>query len=187
MNRRAAVAAAAVGIVALASVPLGGAAGRLPTCGLDQVLIARTEGMSEKTQQHTTAFLLANVSSRTCRLDGYPSLALLDGRGRALSFVYPRRSDQMITAARPVEVRLAPRQSAFFAFNKNVCVGHTNRYARTLRVVLPGGQSRWTVDLGPRAVDYCGGGDPGHVITVSPVESRFSGAFCLSQGPCRRR
>jgi len=149
--------------------------------------LAQTEGVSEKTEQHTSVFLLVNVSSRTCALDGYPSLTLLDKKSHALQYGYSHRGDQMITSAPPRRVRLAPRQSAFFAFNKNVCIGHTNRYARTLRVVLPGGRSTWTIDLGPGAVDYCGRRDPGHAIAVSPVVPRFIDAFCVSQASCRRR
>jgi hypothetical protein len=149
--------------------------------------LALREPVTEKTQQHTKALSVRNVSSRSCVLAGYPTLALLDGSGNELPFSYRHQGDQMITAAGPGLVRLAPRSSAFFAFNKNVCVGLTSRYAQTLRVMLPAGRSSRSVELGPRAVDYCGRHDPGHVVTVSPIEARFFDAFCLAQAPCRRR
>jgi hypothetical protein len=79
---------------------------------------------------------VSNVSSRSCALAGYPTLALLDRSGRALPFGYRHDGDQMI---------------------------------------------------GSRAVDYCGRADPGHVVSVSAIEARFLGAFCISQTSCRRR
>ena len=182
-------AAAAVGILAASWIAAGGAAGRVDftPCRISQLGLALRGPVTEKTQQHTTALSVRNVSLRSCALAGYPTLALLDRSGRELPFSYRHDGDQMVTAARPSVVRLAPRSSAFFAFNKNVCVALTHRYAETLRVLLLAGQQSRRVKLGPRAVDYCGRADPGHVVTVSPIEARFLDAFCLSQASCRRR
>jgi hypothetical protein len=182
-------AAAAVGILAASWIAAGGAAGRVDftPCRISQLRLALREPLTEKTQQHTTALSVRNVSSRSCALAGYPTLALLDRSGRELPFSYRHDGDQMVTAARPNVVRLAPRSSAFFAFNKNVCVGFTHRYGETLRVIVPAGQRSRRVELGSRAVDYCGRADPGHVVTVSPIEAHFLGVLCLSQTSCRRR
>jgi hypothetical protein len=182
-------AAAGVGIVAASWVAVGGAAGpaSLTPCRISHLRLTLREPVTEKTEQHTTAISVRNVASRACALMGYPTLALLDRDGRALSFSYRHQGDQMITAARPRLIRLAPERSAFFAFNKNVCVGRASRYAQTLRVTFSASRSIRTVRLGQRAVDYCGRHDPGHIVTVSPMEPRFFAAFCLSQQPCRRR
>jgi hypothetical protein len=143
---------------------------------------------SEKTEQHTAGVTLRNLSASPCSLDGYPTVALSDGRGRRLHFDYRHQGDQMITSARPRLVRLDTNASAFFAFNKNVCVSYSDRYARVLRVTLPGRQTGRSIGL-PRypIIDYCDRGDPGKTITVSPIVRRSQDALCLSQRSCRRR
>ena len=143
---------------------------------------------SEKTQQHTVTLRLMNVSRKTCTLSGYPAVSLTDSSGRPLPFAVRHGGDQMITGARPALVRLAPRASAFFAFNKNVCVGGSDGLAGTVSFILPGGHGSRSVRL-PRStrIDYCGTNDPGHTIAVSPVVARQSAAYCLKQGSCRRR
>jgi hypothetical protein len=184
-----AAAAAAAGILVAGWVALGGVgqAAIVTPCRINEMRLAVMLPGAEKTEQHTSTVSITNVSSRSCSLDGYPALALFDATGRKLPFSYAYRGDQMITAARPVPVRLGARSSAFFAFNKNVCISLTYRYARTVRVMLPGRRLSRTVQLPRRAVDYCGRRDPGHIVTVSPIVRRFLDAFCLSQGPCRRR
>jgi hypothetical protein len=156
-------------------------------CRIAQLRFTPREGLSEKTEQHTTALSIQNIASLPCVLYGYPTLDLLDSTGHTLPFSYRHQGDQMITAARPRRVRLGPSGSAFFAFNKNTCVGRASRFAQALRVMPPAGRASRVVQLGSRAVDYCGSRDPGHVVSVSPFESRFHDAFCFSQGPCRRR
>ena len=143
---------------------------------------------SEKTQQHTVTIRLMNVSRKACTLRGYPTVSLTDTSGRPLPFAVRLGGDQMITGARPATVRLAPRASAYFAFNKNVCVHGSDGFAGTVSFILPGGQGSRSVKL-PRSasVDYCVNPDPGHTISVSPVVAHRSAAYCLKQATCKRR
>jgi hypothetical protein len=180
--------AATAGILVAGWIALGGVgrAAIFASCRIDGMRLAVLVQGAEKTEQHTTALSITNVASRSCSLNGYPALALFDGSGRTLPFAYAYRGDQMITAARPMRVRLAAGASAFFAFNKNACIGLTHRYARTVRVMLPARRLGRTVRLPRRLVDYCGPRDPGHVVTVSPIVRRRLDAFCLTQGTCKR-
>lgn len=94
--------------------------------------------MSEKTEQHTAAFALANVARRSCSVDGYPTVTLVDSASRLLPFAYGHRGDQMITAAKPKPVRAPGGGSAYFELNKNACVSFTRRQAAEIHVRLPG-------------------------------------------------
>jgi putative hemolysin len=143
---------------------------------------------SEKTQQHTVGLRLMNVSRQTCTLRGYPAVSFTTASGGPLPFAVRKDGDQMITGARPALVRLKPRASAYFAFNKNVCVRGSEGQAATLSFILPGGHGSRSVKI-PRSayIDYCAPPDPGHTISVSPVVARQAAAYCLKQGSCKRR
>ncbi len=178
--------------VIVAVIPVGalahvGGAITADACRIGQMRLKIGPLVSEKTEQHTATVTLTNLGSASCTLDGYPVIALLDSRGRILPFIYSRRGDQMITSARPEPLHLQAGASAFFAFNKNACVSFTNRYARTLRVTLPGSRASRSIQL-PRypIIDYCQGNDPGATVTVSPIGRTRAEAFCQSQGACRR-
>jgi len=141
--------------------------------------------ISEKTEQHTAAFVFTNRGSSVCTLEGYPTVKLFDVNGKLFRFAYGHRGDQMITNARPTNVRVSPGGSAYFELNKNVCVGFTNRAARTIRVTMPGGRESVSLRL-PHypIIDYCPAGDPGHGITVSPIEPTLAAAACRRQRAC---
>jgi hypothetical protein len=157
-------------------------------CRISGMRVASEPVASEKTEQHTATFKLTNSAPTACKLDGYPVIALFDSWGRLLPFAYAHRGDQMITAARPTSIDLRSGDSAFFAVNKNVCITHTTRAARTLRIALPGSPARRSIGLHRYPIiDYCEGTDPGATITVSPIERTRQGTACLSQGSCRRK
>jgi hypothetical protein len=83
-----------------------------------------------------------------------------------LPFRYRDRGDQMLTSAKPHQVVLVPGGRAFFAINKNACIGRSTAIARSL-AAWPLGQL--TVPL-RRTLDYCGRHDRGHLVDVSPFE-----------------
>jgi hypothetical protein len=99
--RLAAVLAAALG----ASSASGGAPS--PGCATSQLRLTLGPLVSEKTEQHTATFALANLARGSCRLDGYPAVTLSDSASGLLPFPFGHRGDQMITAATPKPVHVA--------------------------------------------------------------------------------
>ena len=145
---------------------------RVSACRPQQLRLQNGPGVSEKTQQETAIFVLRNVSSRRCELDGYPVVALwtaLTAHGRYLPFRYRDHGDQMLTSAKPHQVALAPGGRAYFGINKNACVGRSTANARYL-TIFPLGQLHQRLSKYP-VLGYCGMHDPGHVVDISPFET----------------
>jgi hypothetical protein len=184
-----------IGLVCAAGITLALTGAALSTSGASATSIECRIGdmrlmigppVPEKTEQHTATVSLTNLAVTTCRLDGYPTISLFDAHGR-LHFLYSHRGDQMTTGARPDPIALRPRVTAFFAFNKNVCITLATRVARTLRVILPGSRASQSLVL-PRGlfIDYCRSSDPGGTVTLSPFELNLKDTACRSQRSCRR-
>jgi Protein of unknown function (DUF4232) len=156
-----------------------------PRCAPSQLRLTLGPLVSEKTEQHTAPFVLANVARSACSLDGYPIVTLLDSAGRVLPFPYGHRGDQMITAAAPRPVNVRGGGSGYFELNKNACVSFTRRRAAAIHVRLPGSPGSLPLRL-PHypLIDYCPPGDPGHGITLSPLEPTLAATGCGSQRAC---
>ena len=167
---------AALCVVALAS-RAGGSGPHLASCRIGQLRLSVGPVWSEETGQHTATIVVRNHHTQPCVLDGYPTLALLTTHGRELPFLYSHRGDQMITAARPTEVRLAADGTAYFAFNKYRCDLHELAIAHSLTVALPGRSARRIVALRSRpTIDYCGRAGPSALVAVSPFVRRLRDA-----------
>ena len=147
-------------------------------CRLSQFAVSLGPYVSEETEQHTLALRLVNHGSRTCALAGYPRVRLLDRRG-VIPFPI-ERGDQMITHRPPKSVLVHPDGSAFVILNKNTCVNPVaSSVARTTTVITIGMLAVPSVAVlkVPRRVpfpwrvpDYCGKGQVGSTIAVSPFE-----------------
>jgi hypothetical protein len=149
----------------------GAASVRIPGCRPQQLRLHIGARVSEATQQETVVFVLRNVSAHRCGLDGYPVVALwtsLTAHGKYLPFRYRDHGDQMLTSAKPALVTLAPGGSAYFGINKNACVVRSSATARYL-TMFPLGQLHQKLPDTP-VLGYCGSGDPGHVVDISPFE-----------------
>jgi hypothetical protein len=134
--------------------------------------------VSEATEQDTRVLVLTNLAGHDCVLRGYPTVTLLDGRGRVLRFVYRRHGDQELTGRVPRWVRLRPGGSAYLAVNKNSCVGFSRSAAAGIRVTLPRASAVLSLTLRRYSrLDYCGRGDPGHIVDVAPIEPTLSSVF----------
>ena len=135
--------------------------------------------MSPATGQNPLAFVITNQGAELCTLKGYPAVSLLAANGDVLPFSISHRGDQMFTARRPAAVRVQPGRSAHFMLNKYRCDLGTLRSATALRVgPLDARRAGLRVSLrGPGAIGYCGKGDPGSTVTVSPVEPTLAALF----------
>ena len=153
---------AAVLLLALA----GGAEGGLSSCRLS---IAPGEGWSERTGQHTLTFVLTNRGTSACALDGYPRVELRDAKA-LLPFVIRHGGDQMLTNRAPTRVRFAPGRRAYVAVNKYRCDRGDKRRPTQLVLVPPGGGRRLSAPVTGWFFGWCGPGDPGSKVSVTPVE-----------------
>lgn len=142
-------------------------------CATGQLtLVEDPELISEKTGQRTALFDLTNHGANACFLDGYPGVSLLDLSGRVLPLQSVWHGDQMVTSAKPHRVDLSPGATAYFAVNQYRCDATDLARATAIRVYQPDDTGSVTSPLRPdgRTLSYCGPGDPGSVLAVSPIE-----------------
>jgi hypothetical protein len=147
-------------------------------CQTVDLRLRRGPEVSPATGQNPLVFRLVNRGARQCWLKGYPSVALIDSRGHSLPFAISHRGDQMVTPNRPKLVIVPRGRSAFFLLNKYRCDLGNLREARRVRVHVPGEKSSrgLTITL-PQwpAIGYCGRGDAGSTVAVSPVAKTVAG------------
>jgi hypothetical protein len=141
-------------------------------CSSSQLRLTHGPPVSEPTEQSTRLLVLTNVSPSTCRLDGYPTVALVDDRGMRLPLRYRHGGDQVLTSRPQHSLTLGPLDQAYEAINKNACIGRDSAIAAQIRLTLPHAGGTLTMAL-PRypLLDYCPAGDPGHVLDITPFES----------------
>lgn len=148
------------------------------SCRLTQFAVSLGPYVSEATGQHTLALRLANRGSRTCVLDGYPRVTLYDTAG-TIPFVIRDGGDQMIPSRRPRPLYVRPGGHAFVVMNKYRCDrGMVPGTRGTLRIELSSSTRAGSASItfeDPHTIprpymipDYCGRGDPGSTLTVSP-------------------
>jgi Domain of unknown function (DUF4232) len=141
-------------------------------CLASNFTVDPTGPISEPTGQHTLTFRFRYHGSRPCSLYGYPSVAFYDRRGK-IPFAIWHRGDQVVTSRKPTRVVVGPRKAAFVVVNKYRCDLGEVRAALTLRLGFPRARprERFAIAVRPRGwIAYCGLGDPGSGVTVSPFE-----------------
>jgi Protein of unknown function (DUF4232) len=167
--------AATLGVLAVSAAGASqGASGGLGSgCRMSQFSIAFGVDVSEATGQHTITLRLINRGRRACVLDGYPKLEARDGSG-VIPFAISHSGDQMVTSRRPTRFVVRPRASAFVAMNHFRCDLGGRRRATTLRIangrVTPPTTGIIRMTNQYQQLDYCGRGDPGSILVVSPFE-----------------
>lgn len=150
------------------------------TCRTAQLRLSPGGRVSEATEQNTLLLVLRNDSPTGCDLRGYARVSLLDAAGSALPFRYRRTGDQMLTSARPTVVPLAPGASAYLGINKNTCETGGTIASSTIRLTPPGASQPLTLTLSSLfqgRLGYCGAGNPGHTVDISPVEPTTAAVF----------
>ena len=145
-------------------------------CQSSQLTLAIGASVSEPTEQQSLLLTLTNEGQAPCYLFGYPGVTLYDSQGRVLPLAYKRGGDQVVTSSPPQRVDLAPGATGFVMINKNHCV-NDGAVATTLRLIPPDDTVSITLDVaglrdlpaGARDFAYCGPGDPGSTVAISPV------------------
>ncbi len=143
-------------------------------CSAAQLTVGWGGRVSEATGQNTVSVTVGNTSPHGCYLSGYPQVTLVDSAGRVLPLRYQTTGDQMVTSAAPGHVDIAPNGLAYVTVNKYRCDTTDFMQASVLRLTPPGLASSFDVSLaGNVPMDYCGPGDPGSTVYISPVEPNF--------------
>jgi hypothetical protein len=115
-------------------------------------------------------------------VNGYPAIALVDTHGR-IPFTMKRGGDAMITSRASRAVAVRPGRAAFALVNKYRCDLGDLRVAIRIELGLGGnGVKRRALRI-PRGFDlaYCGKGDPGSTVHVSPFEPSVAAALTTAQ------
>ena len=142
-------------------------AGNVPAeCHLANFTVAFGPEISEATGQHTLPLRLTNHAGN-CLLQGYPTAGLSDEHG-AIPFAIRHGGDQMLAARRPGRVLVQAGGNAFVVLNQYRCDRGGLRAAKRLRLGTASGFTSISLTDRYRQPNYCGRGDPGSILTVSP-------------------
>ena len=128
---------------------------------------------------------LTNVGGRSCALARRPRFELVDKRG-ALPYV-TRYNQRCVWLCRPQDKRVRqsrivvvkPRMSVYLGFDQYRCDLGAKRYALSARVVVSptASLSALLIKIPTDPVfAYCGKGDPGSILRVSPFEAKYRAA-----------
>ncbi len=151
-----------------------------PACGMSVLTLGIGPEISEATGQNTLALRLVNRMATSCFLKGYLNVVAYDRRGM-IPFTVRHGGDQMITPRRPTRVVVRRNRAAFVLLNHYRCDRGNLREATSLRIRLKGITDTESTSLkiaGPyRTLSYCGRGDPGSILTVSPFEPTIRAAL----------
>jgi hypothetical protein len=150
-------------------------------CAAPQLQLSWVGPFSPATGQHTLGLRLTNTSNTGCYLFGYPGISLVDSSGRALPLQYLRTGDQEVTSSPPGHVDLPPGGTAYVAINKYRCDTSDLMHAVAVQVIPPDNYTAMQVSITDNvAMDYCGAGDPGSTVHVSPVEPTLAATIAHS-------
>ncbi len=113
---------------------------------------------------------------------GYPGISFLDATGAVLPLTYRRSGDQEITSSTPRNVNLPPRSTAHVLINQYRCDLGDKETGTTLFLIPPNTTATLQLrfDQVPNdasIIHYCGPGDPGSIVDISPIEPTASAAF----------
>jgi hypothetical protein len=188
VGRTATLATALLILLSAGSAVAGARSAYAVPCRLSHFFVAFGPYVSEETGQHTLALRLINGGGRSCVFDGYPQMTLYDERG-VIPFEIRHGGDQMISSRPPRPVLIQPHHAALVLLNKYRCDrGMVAGTRSTTRIRIgqthtTGAQVVWLNVKSPskipepwRIPDYCGKGDPGSIITVSPFVTTIRAA-----------
>ncbi|HEX4035272.1 MAG TPA: DUF4232 domain-containing protein [Solirubrobacteraceae bacterium] len=172
------LAAAALAVALLASHASTSAGAPDKGCATSALALHQGPRVVPRTMQLPLMIEIVNDGRSACTLAGYPRIALLSSSGKVYPFAYRDGGDAEVTGHRPATVTLRPGGGAFVLINKNACIANVNgQLARQVRLTPPGGTGTLTLrSLGGVFLDYCGAGDPGHRVDVSPIAASVSAA-----------
>ena len=147
-------------------------------CTSSQLTLGWGGRISEPTGQHTLSLTLTNSSRAGCHLFGYPGVSFVDPGGRVLPLRYIWGGDQVVTSSKPVMVDVPAGGTAYVLVNKYRCDTTDLMQGAAVRLIPPDERTFLQVSIMDNVpMDYCGPGDPGSIVYVSPVEPSFDAVF----------
>jgi uncharacterized protein DUF4232 len=149
------------------------------TCNTADLRLSAGPDLSPATGMNPRAIRITNMGAR-CILAGYPALRFTNAMGAQIPLTLSRTGDQMVTAHRPHAVTVARGSSAWIVLNKYRCDVGDRTAVRGIVVRLPGAGRVGAMHVDDAGWAYCGSGDPGSTVHVSPFEPRLLAA--LRQG-----
>jgi len=163
---------------ATASTPVSSKGQAEASCRSAELYLNVGNRFSEPTGQHTLSLTLTNRSTRPCSLLGYPTAALFDAAGGELPFDYQQHGDQVVTSTAPRRVDISPGSMAFVTLNKYRCDLGDRAVASRVQLLLPTDATPLQATLSPlvsaMSFGYCGPGDPGSIVSISPIAVTLS-------------
>lgn len=172
------LAAAALTVALLASYASTSVGAQDKGCATSALSLHQGPRVVPHTMQLPLMLEIVNDGHSACTLAGYPRIALLSSRGRVYPFTYRDAGDVEVTGHRPSTVTLRPGGHAFVLINKSPCIATVQgQLVRQVRLMPPGSTGALALrSLGGVLLDYCGTGDPGHRVDVSPIVASVSAA-----------
>src|SRR5919201_814115 len=148
-----------------------------PPCrSADLAMSVHSRSPSPPTGRNPVTLALTNRSGRACFFDGYPTVAVLGVDGSELPFRYNRGGGMLVTSRPPARVEVPPGGSAYVTIDKYRCDLGSQQESAAVRLAPPGDSAalRLLLAAHPR-FDYCGPGDPGSTVDISPVAATVGG------------
>ncbi len=166
-------------LVLLAATVASEARAFAPPCRVAQLRAGLGPLVSEATGQHTLAVRLVDAGP-ACALDGYPLVWVEDARG-TIPFLLRHGGDQMVNARPPRRFVVRAGGTAWLVLDHYRCDRGGVRGGRSVRIAPPGGSRAASLVVAARPgradLDWCGAGDPGSVLTVSPFVPTLAAAL----------
>jgi hypothetical protein len=116
---------------------------------------------------------LTNIGTAPCVLDGYPTVTYLDAQGDTVPFTF-QHGDQEVTSEPPESVVIKPGHAGYVLVNKYRCDLGDDGEATVLDLTPPGQAQSLQLSS---SYPFCGPGDPGSVVSVSPIEPDLDSLF----------
>lgn len=137
--------------------------------------------VSEYTGGRTSVLTMANTSTTTCVLDGYPAVTIRGSDGRALPFTIGHDGSQIASPAPPRRIEVRAGNAAYAVLDKFRCDLPGGRDPASVTVTLPGRPESIPVAITgsgwPGYLTYCGDGDPGSLLAVTAIVANLNDAF----------
>ena len=143
--------------------------GGAPNCSSSSLSWSFTD-VSPPTGHDPIGIVLANDGPSACVLNGFPTVTLEGVNGAPLPFVYSHAGDMVVTTAAPMPVLLSPEHVGYVVIDKYRCDSGDQASASELVMALPGTGSLVIALPEYPDIGYCGTGDFGSIVAVSPVE-----------------
>jgi hypothetical protein len=131
--------------------------------------------VSPMTGQNPVSLTMTNVGPAPCVLDGYPTVTFFDAQSNVVPFSI-EHGDQEVTSESPRSLVIRPHHAGYVLVDKYRCDLGVVSVASAVDVVPPGQTQALHLSS---SYPFCGPGDPGSVVAVSPIEPDLTSAFAF--------